>query len=415
MNQSLFRDEVIAARSTRLHGEVMLTSSVPAWLTTGFVTLVAAGALTWAALASYARTEPVQGIVASVQPLAKIVAPRAGVVTRVAVRDGDVVAAGAPLAVVHIEEATETGGMTATTSLAAIDAQRRLAQQRLGLEPARVAAERARLQATITGARAQEGELTEQLGLQDGLIASTKKTFDDIKPVVADGYISQVDYESRRQAWLQAEAQRRALLQQRDAALATMNGADAELARLPIDSAANASTLQASIEQLAEGRAQQAAEQGYTVTAPIAGRVTAVQTAPGRFADGHVPLMTIVPEHATMRVDLYAPSRSMGFVAVGQPVRLLYDAFPYQRFGSFGGHIARVSRAVITPNEIDAPLQLKEAVYRVEVALDRQTVRVFGTDTPLQPGMTLAANIVLERRTFLDWLLDPLRAVSNRS
>jgi len=29
--------------------------------------------------------------------------------------------------------------------------------------------------------------------------------------------------------------------------------------------------------------------------------------------------------------------------------------------------------------------------------------------------MTLAANIVLERRTFLAWLLDPLRAVSNRS
>ena len=140
MGQRLFRDEVIVARSTRLHGEVMLTSTVPAWLTTGFVTAVAAGALTWAALASYARTEPVQGVVASVEPLAKIVAPRAGVVTKVDVRDGDIVVAGAPLATVHIEQATEAGGTTATTSLAAIEAQRRLAEQRLGLEPARVAA-----------------------------------------------------------------------------------------------------------------------------------------------------------------------------------------------------------------------------------------------------------------------------------
>jgi len=393
----------------------MLTSSVPAWLTTGFVICVAAGALTWAALASYARTEPVQGVVASVEPLAKIVAPRPGVVIKVDVRDGDVVAAGAPLATVHVEQTTESGDTTSTTSLAAIDAQRRLAQQRLELEPARVAAERRRLAATITGGRGQASELTEQLTLQDGVITSTKHSFEEIGRVVVDGFITRAESERRRQLWLQAELQRRSFLQQRDAAVASMTAAQAELARLPIDSAANASNLQASIEQLAQGRAQQSAEQGYTVTAPINGRVTAVQTAPGRFADGRVPLMTIVPERATMRVDLYAPSRSMGFVAVGQPVRLLYDAFPYQRFGSFGGHIARVSRAVIAPNEIDAPLQLKEAVYRVEVVLDRQTVRVFGTDTLLQPGMTLAANIVLERRTFLAWLLDPLRAVSNRS
>ena len=64
--RALFQEEEIAARSTRLHGEVMLTSSVPAWLITGFVTGFAVGALTWAALASYARTEPVQGVVAPV-------------------------------------------------------------------------------------------------------------------------------------------------------------------------------------------------------------------------------------------------------------------------------------------------------------------------------------------------------------
>ena len=415
MPDSLFRTEAIAARGTRLHGEIIITSTLPTWLTTGFVTLAAVGALTWAGLASYARTEIVLGVVTSVQPLAKIVAPRVGVVTHVAVREGDMVAVGAPLATVHVEQTTETGGTTATSSLAAIDAQQRLAEQRLALEPDRVAAERARLAALITGAYEQGVELTEQLTLQNSMIVSTRKSYEEIASVVAHGFITRVESERRHQVWLQSEMTRRSLLQQRDAAQAALIGARAELVKLPIDSAANATTLQASIEQLAQSRAQQSAEQGYTVTAPIAGRVTALQAATGRFADGRVPLMTIVPEHAAMRVDLYAPSRSMGFVAIGQPVRLLYDAFPYQRFGSFGGRIARVSRAVINPNEVDAPLPIKEAVYRVEVALDRQTVRVFGADAPLQPGMTLAASIVLERRTFLDWLLDPLRAIANRS
>lgn len=415
MSSPLFRSEVIEARATRLHGDVLLGSSVPTYITTAFIVLASVCALTWAALASYARTESVSGVVTSIQPIAKVVAARPGLVTSVAVSEGNVVVAGAHLATVHVEQQTEAGGMTATASLAAIEAQRRLAEQRLDLEPARTTAERAKLNAVIDGGKAQRREIEAQLVLQDGLIKSTRNGFEQIAPVVANGFVSRNESERRRQAWIQAEQGRRTLLQQQSATTANIAAASAELARLPIDSAANISQLQATMEQLAQGRAQQAGEQGYTVVAPIAGRVTSIQTAPGRFVDGRVPLMTIVPENAVMRVDLYAPSRSMGFVAPGQAVRLLYDAFPYQRFGSFGGRIEAISRAVIAPNEVDAALQLKEPVYRVNVALDAQRVKAYGAEAPLQPGMTLTANIVLERRSFLSWLLAPLQAVRSRS
>jgi membrane fusion protein len=115
-----------------------------------------------------------------------------------------------------------------------------------------------------------------------------------------------------------------------------------------------------------------------------------------------------------MRVDLYAPSRSMGFLRPGQPVRLLYDAFPWQRFGAFDGTIAEVSQTILAPTEVEAALKLEEPVYRVRVAVKDQAITAFGTSAPLQPGMTLEANIVLERQTFLDWLLTPLRAVELR-
>lgn len=415
MRAPLFRSEVLEARAARLSGDVLLSSTMPAWVTTGFVTLAVGSALTWAALASYARTETVVGVVASVEPLAKVIAPRPGIVTAVRVAEGDIVAAGATLATIRVEQQTELGAGAASSGIAAIDVQRQLTEQRIALEPARTAAERARLAAVIMGARRQQGEIDGQLELQDGLIESTRNGFTQIEGVVTNGFVTRNELERRRQIWLQAEQGRRALLQQRDAAVANMASAQAELARLPIDSAAATTQLQSNLAQLAQGRAQQEAEQGYRITAPIAGRVTTVQTAPGRFVDGRVPLLTIVPERARMRVDLYAPSRSMGFVAVGQPVRLLYDAFPYQRFGSFGGTIEGVSRAVIAPNEIDGPLQLKEPVYRVEVALDDQAIIAYDTKALLQPGMTLTANIVLERRSFLDWVLAPLKAVRNRS
>jgi membrane fusion protein len=127
------------------------------------------------------------------------------------------------------------------------------------------------------------------------------------------------------------------------------------------------------------------------------------------------PMMIIIPEGSRLHAEIYAPTRAIGFVKPGQEVRLLYEAFPYQRFGSFQGKVTRVSRTVIDPRELTAPLKAEEPVYRIEVALDRQSVEAFGDRLALQPGMTLSANLILDRRSFLDWLLQPLNAVMMRS
>ena len=83
-----------------------------------------------------------------------------------------------------------------------------------------------------------------------------------------------------------------------------------------------------------------------------------MQAAAGRFVDGRVPLLTIVPGGAAMRAELFAPSRAIGFVQPGQEVRVMYDAFPYQRFCSFAGRVEQVSRVIIAPGEVDAPVKI---------------------------------------------------------
>ena len=116
-----------------------------------------------------------------------------------------------------------------------------------------------------------------------------------------------------------------------------------------------------------------------------------------------------------LRAQVYVPSRAIGFVRPGQEVRLLYDAFPYQRFGSFDGRIVAVSRTVIDPRQLAAPLTVQEPVYRVDVAPFGQAVLAYGERQPLQAGMTLTASLVLDHRSFLDWLLTPLNAVMRRN
>jgi membrane fusion protein len=57
---------------------------------------------------------------------------------------------------------------------------------------------------------------------------------------------------------------------------------------------------------------------------------------------------------------------------------------------------------------------VKEPVYRVDVKLDRQNVSALGKEIALRPGMLVSADILLERRTLLEWLFEPVLQLRGR-
>ena len=191
----------------------------------------------------------------------------------------------------------------------------------------------------------------------------------------------------------------------------------ARRARLPFDQAQQRAQLEASLAALAQRRAQAEAARGYELRAPIAGRVSAVQAALGQSLDQYRPLMTLTPNGARLTAEVYVPSRAIGFIRPGQTVWLLYDAFPYQRFGAAQGTVEAVSATVLLPQEVNAALrteEIREPVYRVIVGVARQDMLAFGRAMPLSAGMALTADIVLEERSFAEWLFEPILAMRGR-
>lgn len=111
---------------------------------------------------------------------------------------------------------------------------------------------------------------------------------------------------------------------------------------------------------------------------------------------------------ARLQARLLVPSRAIGSVHVGDAVRLRYQAFPYQRYGSFAGAITEISKTLLAPADRDGPVTASEPVYRVTVALERQTLVAGGTTWPLQAGMQLDADVPLARRRLIEWMFEPL-------
>jgi hypothetical protein len=118
-----------------------------------------------------------------------------------------------------------------------------------------------------------------------------------------------------------------------------------------------------------------------------------------------------------LEAHLYSPGSAVGFLRVGQPVRLRYDVYPHQQFGHHEGVIASISRAAISPK--DLPPQLAShatphsaegaatPIYRVTAKLTSQTVTAHGASVPLEAGMLLEADVALEKRRLYEWVFEP--------
>jgi membrane fusion protein len=123
-----------------------------------------------------------------------------------------------------------------------------------------------------------------------------------------------------------------------------------------------------------------------------------------------------------LQAQLFAPSRTAGFIRAGQTVYLRYDAYPYQKFGLHQGRITSVSATPFAPSELPPNLaeQLltqagsKEALYRVNVSLEAQSIQAYGEALPLKAGLTVEADVLQERRKVWEWVLEPVLAARQR-
>lgn len=154
---------------------------------------------------------------------------------------------------------------------------------------------------------------------------------------------------------------------------------------------------------------------GMVLTAPTTGTIVSINARVGEVANPQMPLVTIAPAGSPLEARLLLPTRAAAMVEAGQDVRLMLDAYPFQRFGAVQGIVSGIGRAAVKPSEINAPVEFREAVYPMNIAIPAPYVVAYGVKRPLEIGMTLKADIVTDKRTFMTWLLDPLLAARARA
>ena len=55
-----------------------------------------------------------------------------------------------------------------------------------------------------------------------------------------------------------------------------------------------------------------------------------------------------------------------------------------------------------------------EPVYRVRVRVESGNIQAYGLPQPLQSGMQLEADIMLDTRTLVEWILEPIYSIRGK-
>ena len=415
MTTSLFRAEAVEHQRAKIWGAVTLAVPLPLTLLTVFVLACTVALGVFIATGSYARKEHAIGYLAPRLGVATVHASRPGTISTVHVREGQLVAPGDPLLAVTVEQSNERGGGTDTAVLANLREQKDRLGDLIGLERRRLGAEINRLSTDIAGLANELLAFERDRGMQVTRTGIAHDQLEAIAELTRKGTISQLEYTKRQDSYLAAQQAEGALgrtIAERQRELGQRRSA---LAQAPIDSERQIRQLQAQILDLDMRVRQIDGQRAYLITAPKAGRVSALQAWAGKAADTIHPQMSIVPEGDVLSAEILVPARAIGFVVPGQGVNISYTSFPARQFGFAHGRIASVSYTLLKPDESGGPVSARAPGYRVTVELTRQTVDAYGREIPLQADMQLDADIILERRSLVDWILDPLRAAWRRA
>lgn len=151
------------------------------------------------------------------------------------------------------------------------------------------------------------------------------------------------------------------------------------------------------------------------IISSASGMVTQLQLQPGQHIKPDIPVAVIVPTGAKPQVTLLLPSRSVGFVKLGQEVSVRYPAYPHEHYGRHMGKVIEISQVALLPSEIPNQMQATgEPLFTVKVSLPEGGLKNKGRIFNLSPGMLAEADIQLDRLKIYQWLLQPLYRLGGR-
>ena len=441
----LFRKEAQDANRPKMHGEILMRNEWILWTLTTGVFIFTVGMMLLIFYGEYTRRAGLSGYLIPVAGVVRIHSLQAGNATIVHVKEGDIVVAGQPLVTV-VDVRTDTQGRDAR-GRGAIQIKAKQVNLAGVIEQQRGLFSEAQqgLKRRIDAISEEMAQLKREQKTQTQRIAFSKSTYQRWVDLLSKNYVSENAVQEKLEIVTEQESRLQTLERGHTSLRRELEMMQSDLVSLPMRERTQIAELERGVSTAEQELIEIHSKRELVVTAPQAGRVSGLTIKASQMVNPDRPLMMLLPHNdaskgngVELEAHLFAQSKDAGFVREGQEVLLRYSAYPYQKFGHYKAKVIEVSSTPLLPAELSFPVSAKtdpsllasmsglgglagmagalgnDPVFRIRVQLGSQFAQAYGKPQALHSGMQLEADVMLDKRTIFEWIMEPLYALSGK-
>lgn len=423
VHQSLFRRKAIDAKKPKLDGDIVMVSPPTLKYVVGFCALVLTGLLIAACLIQYSSVVKVSGVVVPVDGVTRVMANFSGTLVERYVSSGDMVKVGQPLFKISTGRVLDSGRILETERRALINGKRDSIKNELSSSTLMRESDKSRIKNQIEKAKRNLGSLEKQLIASDEQQGAAKSTLQRYEKLLGLGYVSQDQYVEREIVFRDRSIEFERLK-------SAINSERFEITALNLDLSAVDGKYRSQRESL-ERMLLDADRDGFENATSEAQVLVARNDGVIIFGDTNIgaalePMRTIgmiYDPKGKLQVELFLPPSAIGGISLDSRVALKFDSFPFQKYGLQFAKINSVS-AVPTPT-VDLAREFgglikssgivtDQSLYLAKAILEKDSIQAFGKRRYLSPGMTVTADISIEKMPLIYWVISPYTAAKGR-
>ncbi len=362
----------------------------------------------------YSRRENVRGYITTREGTIKVYPSISGTLLELHVGEGQQVKQGDLVAQIHTARKNSQGLDLSEVLIGELLKKKALIEARIEQDNQVYILANEEIKEAIEAYQTEKLIAEKRLSNLENRQAVSENSLGKLRDLREKGFLSEQQFLTAKEHHLQLKADIQAVKQGIVGLGSSHARAQSKLEQLPIKTGRVLTEHQRHLLDLNQDIIELKSRRSYSIRSTIDGRVTSIQSKTGQMVNANSPLLVIIPDEAEYQAELFVPSRAIGFIQTEKVVLIRYDAFPYQQFGVHPGRIVDIAESIFLPGELIVPVTLQEPVYRVRVALDSQFINAFSKKLALQSGMLLDADIILEKRSFVEWLLEPLYSLRGK-
>ena len=392
--------------------------------------------LPWAAFSQVDEVGTAQGRLEPKGNTIRLDAPVAGTVSAIRVKEGQAIQQGQPLMelqsdVVNADlqqaQVKLEGLLNRQTQLTTIKAQ---LESSLSTARQQVQAQVASQQATIDKAQKQQSAFQESLGLIRDIQAKDQARVAQLSKLSEQGAIARSQVEDAERIMIQNNQQFQKAQTDIQQAEAEVQKQRKEYQRILRDGELSISDKTKQVKELQSQIIDAQSESGQTqnlikslqyqrqqrvLYAPASGTLFQLLIQhPGAVVQPGQAIAQIAPQTARLVLRARMDNKQTGFLKVGLPAKVKFDAYPFQDYGILPGRISWISPTSSLPAPTGAPTAANTgnaaaSSFEVEIELEQPFIQAQGKAIALKAGQTATAEVIVRQRRVIDLFLDPFR------